>query len=66
MASAKKVNQGNEYSAEYYERLSIFVDKGRRANIKAHAKARGESINGFVNRAIREAMLRDDSEGKKR
>ena len=29
--------------------------------IKAHAAARGESVNGFISRAINEAMERDRS-----
>ena len=35
------------------------MKKGRKDIIKAHAEQRGESLNGFVNRAIDEAMERD-------
>ena len=49
----------NRYNAKAYDSLRIVVKKGRKEIIKAHAEARGESINGFVSRAIDEAMERD-------
>lgn len=44
----------NRYMAKAYDRITILVPKGRKDVIKAHAGARGESVNGFVNRAISE------------
>lgn len=49
----------NKYNAKAYDRIALQVKKGRKDIIKAHAENRGESINGFVNRAIDEAMERD-------
>lgn len=49
----------NKYNAKAYDSLRIVVKKGRKDIIKAHAEQQGESINGFVNRAIDEAMERD-------
>lgn len=49
----------NKYNAKAYDSLRIVVKKGRKEIIKAHAESRGESINGFVSRAIDEAMARD-------
>ena len=49
----------NKYNAKAYDNLRIVVKKGRKSEIQAHAAARGESINGFVNRAIEETMQRD-------
>ena len=34
---------------------------GKKDIIKAHAEARSESVNGFINRAIDEAIERDES-----
>lgn len=48
-----------KYVALNYDRISLTVTKGRRDIIKAHAISQGESVNGFVNRAINEAMERD-------
>lgn len=49
----------NKYNAKAYDRIALQVKKGRREIIKAHAEAHGESLNGFVNRAIDETMERD-------
>ncbi|MCL1986923.1 MAG: hypothetical protein FWG64_03005, partial [Firmicutes bacterium] len=34
--------------------------KGQKDVLKAHAAARGESLNGFVNRCIDEGLARDN------
>ncbi len=46
----------NKYNAANYERIALVVPKGKKAKIKAYADSKGESINGFVNRAIDKAM----------
>ena len=48
-----------KYNAANYDRIELRVDKGRKDIIKAHAEGRGESVNGFINRAIEEAMERE-------
>ena len=47
------------YNAKSYDRIELKVKKGNKDIIKAHAENNGESINGFVNRAIDETMERD-------
>lgn len=49
----------NEYNAGKYDRFSLMLPKGAKEDIKKHAESQGESVNGFINRAIREAMERD-------
>lgn len=51
----------NRYIAQTYDRINLTVAKGRKDTIKAHAESRGESVNGFINRAIDEAMERDNA-----
>ena len=51
----------NKYNAKAYDSLRIVVKKGNKDIIKAHAESTGESINGFVNRAIDETMRRDNT-----
>lgn len=46
----------NKYMAANYDRINLTVPKGRKEIIQAHAEASGESVNGFINRAIGEAM----------
>ena len=51
----------NKYNAKAYDSLRIVVKKGRKDILKAHAESCGESLNGFVNRAIDETMERDNA-----
>lgn len=50
----------NKYNAANYDNLRIVVPKGTKEIIREHAGSKGESINGFVNRAINETMERDN------
>lgn len=49
----------NRYNAKAYDRIALVVPKGQKDIIKAHAEAHGESVNGFIQRAIAEAMARE-------
>lgn len=42
-----------------YDEIKVRVDKGHKAEIKAHADLIGESVNSFIGRAINETMARD-------
>lgn len=55
----------NKYITNNYDRINLTVPKGRKETIQAHAAAQGESVNGFIGRAIEEAMERDkDGKGE--
>ena len=54
----KRANE--KYNAKAYDELKIRVPKGEKEQIKAHADTQGESLNGFVKRAIDETMKRDN------
>ena len=49
----------NRYIAKAYDRVNLTLPKGRKEEVKAHAEQRGESLNGFIQRAIDETMQRD-------
>lgn len=51
----------NAWNAKAYDRVNLTMLKGQKAIVQAHAAARGESVNGFINRAIQEAMARDNA-----
>lgn len=53
----------NKYNAKAYDRINLTVAKGQKENIQAHATAHGESVNGFIGRAIVETMERDGADG---
>lgn len=54
-----KTKYDNRFISENYDRINLTVQKGGKAKIKAHANQRGETVNGFINRAITETMERD-------
>ena len=47
------------YVKKAYDRIEVKVTKGKKETIQAHAEAKGESLNAFINRAITETMARD-------
>lgn len=63
MATSKAQQKAtNKWIAKTYDRINLTVPKGKQADIKAHAARRGESVNGFINRAIDETIARDKAE----
>ena len=51
----------HKYVKANYDRLDLTMPKGRKEKLKAHAAAQGESVNAFINRAITEAIERDNA-----
>lgn len=49
---------------EKFARVEIRVPPQRRDALHAHAAARGESVNAFINRAIDHEMERDNEGGE--
>lgn len=45
-----------KYIKNNYDSVMIRMPKGKKEQIRTFAKSKGESLNGFVNRAIDEAM----------
>lgn len=63
MAVSEARRRANEkWNAKAYDEIKVRVAKGRKDEIKTHANKQGESVNGFVNRAIDEAMEQDKEE----
>lgn len=59
--SKKQQASVNKYIKANYDRIIVTTPKGKKDLIKSHAESNGESANGFINRAIDEAMERDNS-----
>lgn len=53
-----------KWDAKNLDRLSLALPAGSREEIKAHAAQRGESVNAFIGRAIREQIQRDNAAGE--
>jgi len=64
-APKRKTHTSNEvkrrYNEKTYDRLQLVVPKGKKDTIRAYAENIGESLNGFVNRAIDETMEREQA-----
>lgn len=58
-ASKAQQKAVNKYMKENYDEIKVRMPKGQKEVIQAHAQSRGESVNGFVNRVISEAMERE-------
>ena len=50
----------SKYTKENYDEIKVRVEKGQKDIIKAHAESKGESLNGFINRAISETMEKEN------
>lgn len=49
----------NRYNDKAYDRINLTVPKGQKDIIKAYAESQGESVNGFIQRAIAETIDND-------
>lgn len=53
----------HKYVKANYDRMELTVPKGKKDIIKTHAEAQGESVNGFINRAIDRQISQDCDKG---
>ena len=58
-ASKAQQKAVSKYMKANYDQTQVRMPKGQKDIIKAHADSMGESVNGFINRAIEETMDRD-------
>jgi len=63
MATSKAQQKAtNKYILKAYDRINLTVPKGDKATIQAHVDSRGESVNGFIYRAIQNQIAADQKE----
>lgn len=55
----------NAFAKKAYDNLRVIVPKGRKADVEAHAKSKGESVNGLINALLRADMELSEDEWKK-
>ncbi len=65
-ASKAQQKAFTKYMKENYDEIKVRMPKGRKAAIKFHAEEQGESVNGFINRAIDETIERDSEGGERK
>ena len=63
MAISEARHRANEkWNAKAYDEIKVRVPKGDKEKIQAFAQEKGETVNGFINRLIMEAMGVDKTE----
>lgn len=62
----KQTEWTRAFNEKAYDRLAITIPKGRKADVEAHAKAKGESVNGLVNNLLRTDLGMTEEEWKER
>ena len=55
----RKAKWQNDYISRAYDRINLTVPKGQKDEIKAAADAAGESVNGYIKRAVEMRMERE-------
>lgn len=53
-----------KYEKENYDKVLVRMEKGKKEEIKQHATRNGESVNGFINRAIDNQIAQDENESQ--
>lgn len=62
----KTSSQAKEkYNAKAYDDIRLRVPKGQKEIIQAYAEAKGETLNGLINRLITEELKRVEITGDK-
>lgn len=56
----------NAWNAKNYDRINVMLPKGQKDIIKFYTAKRGESVNGFIVRAIKTQMEQDSLSEKLR
>ena len=60
MSGKTSTESKSRYNKKAYDRISLVVRKGKKDELKSHAEEQGESLNGFINRAIAETVKSDN------
>lgn len=63
-ASKAQQKAVSKYMKENYDEIKVRTTKGKKEVLKSHAEKQGESLNAFINRAIDEAIERDNEKDR--
>ena len=66
MSDERKVSKAQQkavakYMKNNYDEIKVRVEKGKREIIKAAAEQAGESLNGYIKKAVDQRMERDNA-----
>ena len=51
-----KSNYKNDFNRQNYDHFNLMLPKGQKAELQAIAKAKGQSLNAYINTAIQAYM----------
>lgn len=60
VSKAQKVATA-KYEAKAYDKVLVRLPRGKKREIEAVAKPKGQSVNGFISEAIDEKLQRDNT-----
>ena len=60
MAQSEAQLKASKKYHEKFELIQFRVPKGKKQVLQEHAAERGESLNGFINRAVDQTLSSDD------
>ena len=58
---AGKTAYKNSWQKENVDRVNLILPKGQKEMVREHAETHGESLNGFIGRAIRNQIEQDNA-----
>ena len=61
MSISEARRRANDKWREKFELIQFRVPKGKKQVLQEHASQRGESLNGFLNRVVDQALSADDA-----
>ncbi len=61
MSISEARRRANDKWREKFELIQFRVPKGKKQVLQKHAAERGESLNGFLNRAVDQTLSSDDA-----
>ena len=62
--SENKKKYNEQYTKEHYKRISLVMQNEEYNTMKEHTESTGETVNGFIKRAILQTIERDKSAPK--
>ena len=58
-----RARANRKYEAKTYDRVSVILPKGKKAEIQAAAGAAGLSVNAWIGQVIEAALQKENAEG---
>jgi predicted HicB family RNase H-like nuclease len=58
-ATSAHIKATAKWEKENYDKYQVRLNKGELDKVKAFAASKGESVNGFIKRVIKEAMEKE-------